>query len=126
LCVIPEKRLNQTAELNADFQNGGHSGGPGPGVREKRGPGWELRGPERGFPRWRQAGETGEDNAILCNNLQSKKRKETRANNNRAGTIQEEGSLISPAPPPPPPFFHFLGGGVFFWGGGKNFSPTPF
>jgi len=46
----------------------------------------EKRGPESGFPRWREAGEKGGNYATLCNILQSKKCKEAGANKYRAGT----------------------------------------
>ena len=62
----------------------------GAGDREKRG--WEVygtrekRGREAGFPRWREAGEKGENHATLRNILQSKKCKEAGAKKYKAGT----------------------------------------
>ena len=56
------------------------------GDREKRGRRRENRGREGGFPRWREAGEKGENHATLCNISQSKKCKEEEANKYRAGT----------------------------------------
>ena len=62
----------------------------GAGDREKRGR--EVNGrrekmrQEAGFPRWREAGEKGKNNATLRNILQSKKCKEAGANKYMAGT----------------------------------------
>ena len=54
-------------------------GGRGAGDREKRGREVyrrrEERGQEAGFPRWREAGEKGENYATLRNISQSKKMK---------------------------------------------------
>ena len=64
-------------------------GDRGVGDRER---GWQVYGRQEqrewkaGFPRWREAGEKGNNYATLCNILQSKKCKEAGANKYRAGT----------------------------------------
>ena len=68
-----------------------YSGGDrGAGGREKRGREVygrrEKRGREAGFPRWREAGEKGENYATLRNISQSKKCKGAGAKKYRAGT----------------------------------------
>ena len=64
-------------------------GGQGAGDREKRGPEVygrrEKRGREAGFPRWREAGEKGENYATLRNISQSKKCKVAGAKKYSAG-----------------------------------------
>ena len=65
-------------------------GDRGSGDREKRGREVygrrEKRGREAGFPRWREAGEKGENYATLRNVSQSKKCKGAGAKKYRAGT----------------------------------------
>ena len=65
-------------------------GGRGAGDLEKRGREVcgrrEKRGREAGFPRWREAGEKGENYATLCNILQSKKCKGAGAKKYRSRT----------------------------------------
>ena len=88
----------------------------GAGDREKRGREvygrWEKRGQEAGFPRWREAGEEGKNNATLRSISQSKKCKEEGANKYSAGTgIKGYGMrevLTSPVPSPPSPTSHTI------------------
>ena len=58
----------------------------------------EKRGREAGFPRWREAGEKGENYVALRNILQSKKYKGAGANKYRAGS----GRFKPPCPATPP------------------------
>ena len=84
-------------------------GDRGAGDREKRGREVygrrEKRGREAGFPRWREAGEKGENYATLRNISQSKKSKGAGAKKYRAGTgITGYGKreVQTPLSPPPP------------------------
>ena len=82
-------------------------GDRGAGDREKRGRevygSREKRGREAGFPRWREAGEKGENYATLRNVSQSKKCKGAGAKKYRAGTgIKGYGKREVQTPPVPP------------------------
>ena len=96
--------------MNGDQQSSKVGGGDrGAGDREKRGREVygrrEKRGREAGFPRWREAGEKGENYATLRNVSQSKKCKGAGAKKHRAGTgikgygKREVQTLLSPPPP---------------------------
>ena len=68
--------------LWGEGQGGGRPGEKGREVYRRR----EKRGREAGFPRWREAGEKGENYPTLRNISQSKKCKGAGAKKYRAGT----------------------------------------
>ena len=83
-------------------------GGQGAGDREKRGREVygrrEKRGREAGFPRWREAGEKGQNYATLRNISQSKKCKGREPKNTgREPGLKGTGSGRFKPPCPPPP-----------------------
>ena len=81
----------------------------GAGDREKRGREVygrrEKRGREAGFPRWREAGEEGENYATLRNISQSKKCKRQEPKNTgwEPGLKGTGSGRFKPRCPPPPP-----------------------
>jgi len=89
-------------------------GDRGTGDREKRGrEGYgrrEKRGREAGFPRWREAGEKGKNDATLRNISQSKKCKGVGAKKYRAGTGikgYKKREVQTPLSPPPATLYFF-------------------
>ena len=78
---VPANSLNLCSNVGGGGTGGGRPGEKGEvyGRREKR-------GREAGFPRWREAGEKGENYATFRNISQSKKCKEAGAKKYRAGT----------------------------------------
>ena len=95
-------------------------GDRGAGDREKRG--WEVygrrekRGREAGFPRWREAGEKGENYATLRNVSQSKKCKGAGAKKYRAGTGIKGYGKWEVQTPLSPPTKEDYEGKIFFTG----------